>query len=358
MTALGVGIIGTGFGINVQLPGFTAHPDFRVVAVTSGTKGRAAELAKEHGVAHAHEDWRQLVENPAVQLLSVASTTDLHCPQVLAGLEAGKSVLCEKPMGLNADETRAMVGAAKAAGTTAAIDFLWRHRPAEAMAHQLIASGLLGELRHVSWSIVWPGLPAWARPMSWSWQASRGGGMLANVGSHWLDFLLWCFGPATHASGQLVSHFPTRTWPDGSRGTVDTEDAFTVQLRFARGGTGLLRFFAASHHSAGSRLEAYGSEGSIVLENDRELRAGKVGEPLVSVALPAFQVAAVSEAAHGVLGGYAPFLAVVDRLARRLRGETAPDLATFVDGSRVQTVIDAARRSHAEGCWVDVESAI
>lgn len=356
--AYGVGIIGTGFGINVQLPGFAAHPDFEVVAVTSGTPGRAAALAKEHGIAHAHDDWRELVQDPAVQLVSVASTTDRHGPQTLAALEAGKSVLCEKPMGMHTEETRAMVAAAEVAGTTTAIDFLWRHRPAEATFARHIASGLLGELRQVNWSIVWPGLPAWARPMSWSWQASRGGGMLGNVGSHWLDFLLWCFGPATHVSAQLDSHFPTRNWPDGTSGTVDTEDAFTVQLRFQRGGRGTLRFFAAAHHSAGSRLEAYGSEGSLILDNDKDLAAGRVGEPLEPVALPPFRIPSVAESAHAVLGGYAPFLAIVERLARRLRGEDVIDLATFVDGSRVQTVIDAARRSNAEGCWVEVGSAV
>ena len=179
--------------------------------------------------------------------------------------------------------------------------------------------------------------------------------MLGNVGSHWLDQLLWCFGPASEVSAELVSHFPTRSWPDGSRGEVDTEDAFTVLLRFAAGGTGILRFFAAGHHSPGSRLEAYGNKGTIIIDNDDQLSAGPANEPLEPVPLPAFRVDAVSEAAHEALGHYAPFFAVVDRLARRLHGEAAGDLATFADGSRVQAVMDGARRSHTEGRWIAVE---
>ena len=353
----GVGIIGTGFGVNVQLPGFAAHPDFRVVAVTSSTPGRAAAIAAEHGIANAYEDWRQLVSDPDVQLVSVASTTDRHAEGALAALAAGKAVLCEKPMGMNVGHTRAMTAAADEAGTVAAIDFLWRHRPAETELKRRVAAGFLGELRLVEWNITWPGLPSWAQPMSWSWQASRGGGMLGNVGSHWLDQLLWCFGPATEVSAELTSHFPTRTWPDGSVGDVDTEDAFTVILRFAAGGIGILRFFAAGHHSPGSRLAAYGSEGTVVIEHDDQLSAGRAGEALEPVPLPPFRVAAVSEAAHTPLGRYAPFLAVVDRLARRLRGQQADDLATVADGSRVQAVMEAARLSSSERRWVAVEQA-
>ncbi len=81
---IGVGIIGTGFGVNVQLPGFAAHPDFRVVAVTSRTPGRAAAIAAEHGIPHAFEDWRRLVSHPEVRLISVASTTDRHAEGALA----------------------------------------------------------------------------------------------------------------------------------------------------------------------------------------------------------------------------------------------------------------------------------
>lgn len=358
MAPFGVGIIGTGFGVSVQLPGFAAHPDFRVVAVTSGIPGRADALAEEHGIPQAFEDWRELVSHPEVRLVSVASTTDRHAEGTLAALAAGKAVLCEKPMGMNLDETRGMVAAAEQAGTLAAIDFLWRHRPAETELKRRVASGFLGELRRVDWTITWPGLPSWAQPMSWSWQASRGGGMLGNVGSHWLDQLLWCFGPAAEVSAELIRHFPTRAWPDGSAGDVDTEDAFTVMLSFASGGTGMLRFFAAGHHSPGSRLAAYGTEGTIVIENDDRLSAGATGQPLEPVPLPAFRVDAVPDAAHQTLGHYAPFLAVVDRLARRLRGEQVDDLATFADGSRVQAVMDAARRSDVEGRWIAIEPAV
>lgn len=356
MEKIGVGLIGTGFGLRVQLPGFAAHPDFEVVAITSSAPGRAADIAAKHGIPQAHDDWRHLVVNPEVHLVSVASTTDLHAAQALSALAAGKAVLCEKPMGMNLEETRAMLAGADSAGVTAAIDFLWRHRPAESEFQRRVASGFLGETRHVHWTITWPGLPGWAQPMSWSWQASRGGGMLGNVGSHWLDQLLWCFGPASHVFATLESHFPTRDWPDGTPGTVDTEDAFTVMLRFVGGGTGTLRFFAAGHHSPGSRLEAYGTEGTIILDGDTDLRAGQTGKPLQPVPLPDFRVETVSEAAQEALGGYAPFLAVVDRLARRLSGQPADDLATFADGSRVQAVMDAARRSNHEGCWIALDS--
>ena len=180
--------------------------------------------------------------------------------------------------------------------------------------------------------------------------------MLANVGSHWIDQLIWWFGPVRDVFAQLSSHFPTRRWADGSPGRVDTEDAFALMLLFRNGATGILRYFAAGHHTPGGRMEAYGSDGTIILDSEEGLRAGSAGEPLRKIQLVPFRIDPVEESLHAQLGYYAPFLAVVDGMARRLRGETLAELASFADGLRVQRVLDAARLSHRENRPVSIAS--
>ena len=348
--SLRVGILGTGFGVEVQLPAFRMHPAFDVFAVASSTPGRAASLAETHDVPRALEDWRDLVALEELDLVSVASTTDLHGEQAVAALEAGKAVLCEKPMALDLAEAQSMRAAAREREAVACIDFLWRHRAAESEFHRRIAEGVLGRVARIDWTISWPGLPDWALPMSWNWQASRGGGMLGNVGSHWLDHLLWCFGPVTEVSAELVCHQATRRWPDGTEGEVDTEDAFDLELRFESGALGRLHFSALEHDEARSRLEAHGTEGTVVLEAESKVGSARRGEPLTLEDVPAGGL----ERDGAALGYYAPFLGVVDRIARRLRGEGVPELARFEDGVRVQAVMDAARRSSREGRAVGV----
>ena len=319
-------------------------------AIASSAPGRAEDLARANGVPAAFDDWRELVASDELDLVSVASTTDRHAEHALAALAAGKAVLCEKPMALDLADARAMLETAREREAVAGVDFLWRHRAAESEFQRQVASGRLGRLRHVEWSIVWPGLPDWAVPMSWSWQAHRGGGMLGNVGSHWLDHLLWCFGPVREVSAELSCHQEARRWPDGTDGQVDTEDAFDLRLRFESGASGVLRFFASGHHVKRSRLEAHGSEGTIVLEDESKVGAARRGEPLRPVAV----TPGSAERDGAELGYYAPFLGVVDRLARRLRAEPAPGLASFEDGARVQAVMDAARRSSRENRVVPV----
>lgn len=347
-----VGILGTGFGVEVQLPAFRSHPAFEVSAVASSTPGRAADLAAAHDLSHAFEDWRDLVACDEVDLVSVASTTDRHGEQAVAALEAGKAVLCEKPLALDLAEARSMVAAARERDAVACVDFLWRHRAAEREFHRRVAEGALGRVERVDWSVAWPGLPDWAVPMSWSWQASRGGGMLGNVGSHWLDHLLWCFGPVSEVSAELACHQTTRRWPDGTGGRVDTDDAFDLELRFESGATGALRFSAVGHAQACSRLEARGSDGTVVLEAESKVGLAPRGKPIHLEQVPTGAI----ENEGAALGYYAPFQGVVDGLARRLRGDAAPELARFEDGARVQAVMDAARRSSREGRAAPVEA--
>src|ERR671928_2262654 len=102
---IGIGIIGTGFARTTQLPAFRACEGARVVAIASGHRENAERVAREFDIPVVASDWREVVAREDVDLLSIATPPVTHAEMALAALDAGKSVLCEKPMALNASET-------------------------------------------------------------------------------------------------------------------------------------------------------------------------------------------------------------------------------------------------------------
>lgn len=178
---IGVGVIGTGFGRAVHIPAFLAIPGVRVAGVASRDPERARQVAAEYGLPRHFATWQELIEYPEVQAVSIATPPRFHEEMALAALAKGKAVLCEKPLALNAEQTRRMVDAAQDAGLANMVDFEFRAIPAWRLAKDLIDSGELGTLRHVNVSWI---LHSWAEPSRpWSWRSDQteGGGGAGGV---------------------------------------------------------------------------------------------------------------------------------------------------------------------------------
>jgi len=111
-----IGIIGAGFARLTQIPGFQNCEGARVVAIASAHREHAAEVAREFGIEHVESDWRDLVARPDIDLVSIVTPVVTHYEMTLAALDAGKAVLCEKPMAMNAGEAKEMMERARAAG--------------------------------------------------------------------------------------------------------------------------------------------------------------------------------------------------------------------------------------------------
>ena len=150
-----IGIIGAGFARTTQIPGFKNCEGAQIVAIASAHRERAEEVAREFDIPNVEDDWRGVVAREDVDLVSIVTPVVTHCEMTLAALDAGKAVLCEKPMAMNADEARRMMERAKEKGVLALIDhelrFLpgrlavrqadsrWRSRPRLARADQCSA---------------------------------------------------------------------------------------------------------------------------------------------------------------------------------------------------------------------------
>ena len=106
---IGIGIVGAGFARTTQIPGFINCEGARIIAITSRHREHAESVAREFGIDHVANDWRELVARDDVDLVSVVTPPATHMEIVLAALDRGKAVLCEKPMAMNADEAKRMV---------------------------------------------------------------------------------------------------------------------------------------------------------------------------------------------------------------------------------------------------------
>src|SRR3954467_12599516 len=119
---IGIGIIGAGFARTTQIPGFKNCEGARVIAIASARRQHAEEVAREFSIPHVEDDWRGVVARDDIDLVSIVTPGVTHHEMTLAAIDAGKHVLCEKPMAMNADEAREMFERAREAKVLALID--------------------------------------------------------------------------------------------------------------------------------------------------------------------------------------------------------------------------------------------
>ena len=351
-----VAVIGASFARAAYLPALTVMPNVETVAVASAHLSRAEEAADAFGVAHAYDDWRAMLRDHAPDLVCIATPTALHAPMTLAALEAGAHVLCEKPTAMDASEAKAMLTAAQAAGRCHMIDHELRFNPNRKKVKRLLDEGALGEIRHVTISNV---SNSWSNPASrpsddWWSLAEMGGGRLGANGSHQVDLLRWWFGEIASVSGQVQTLVPERFGKgDGRPWTATADDAVQFSAAFEAGPTAHVFLSGVASHNLDNTTHIFGSEGTLLLHNsDERLLFARSGHD--------FEDISVSDINAGIAGiGSGIWNVSVVALLRELVSaveEARPprEGATFVDGYRNQTILDAIRRSTSERRWIDL----
>ncbi len=354
---LKIGVIGTGFGTIVQIPTFQANPDTEVLAVCSARQERAQEAASRFGIPHAFTDYRELVQLPDLDVVTVTTPTYLHYPMVMAALEAGKHVLCEKPFAMNVQEALAMVEKAHTTGLVAMTDFEWRFSPGIVRAKELLQEQYIGEPRlvNVYMYVRWRWGKTGPLPYSWRYQKASGGGTLGSAGSHLIDMVRYLLGDFTGVVGQLHTILHERPDETGELHPCDADDTFHVSFMLQNGAPGAL---TGSHHAfagGGIRIEIYGTHGTLLiptlndanppyllgaLDGDESLQPLPIPERL----LPLDDNLRVSAQL---------FTKVVERLVQAIKGEVEPS-PSFEDGLCCQEILDAIRLSHKEERWVSL----
>jgi len=330
----------------------------RLVSIAGRNEQAVAEAARRYGFERHETDWRALVADPAVGLFDNGGPNDLHAEPTIAAAEAGKHVVCEKPLGRTAAESHELWKCVDAAGVVHMCAFNYRFVPAVRLARELIEAGELGELYHFRGRY----LQEWGSVDDEVWRfdkAAAGSGALGDLGAHVIDLARYLVGEIEAVSATARTFKPRR----------EVDDAFESVVSFAGGAVGTIEAtrFAPGRKNAFS-WEINGSKGSIAFDLERlnELQVHLVGSTPGERA-QGFRTVLVSEADHPfwehwwphghIIGWEHPFVHELHHLLTAIRDGTGvgPHGASFEDGYRAAEVCDAILRSSETGARVDVE---
>ncbi len=297
-------------------------------------------------------DWRAAIDRDDIDAIDIALPNHLHAPAAIAAAQAGKIVLCEKPMAVTLDEARAMADAARSVPNK--VWFNYRRLPAIAFAHQLIAEGRLGTIFHYNAAYKQQWGADTSRAATWRMNpALAGSGAAGDLLTHCLDTALYLNGPMTNAVAASRTFVPGRA----------VDDAFMALVEFENGSAGM---FEATRFGIGYRnaqmFQIHGSGGMLQFNLERLNELEFFDATLPSTELGARQVL-VTDPKHPIAGhfwrpahiiGYehtfiASLAAFVECLASG--EEFHPN---FSDGLKVQEVLDALQRSAAARTWMTI----
>lgn len=337
----------------------------RLVAIAGRTEEAVTAAARRYGFEEAHTSWRDLVADPRIGLIDSSGPNGLHAEVASAAAEAGKAVVCEKPLGRSGDEAHATWKRVAATGVTAMCAFNYRFVPALRLARELIDAGELGEIRHFRARYLQEWIADPQFPKVWRLdRAEAGSGALGDIGSHAIDLCRFLTGEIDAVTGAARTFVKERPG-----GTVDVDDAFAATVELAGGGIGTIEAsrFALGRKNALS-LEINGSKGTIAFDLERfnELQVYLQGT-LPGPRAQGFRTVLVSEADHPfwehwwphghVIGWEHTFVHELHHLLTAIRdGNTvAPYGATFEDGYRCAEICDAVLRAAETGARQRIE---
>jgi predicted dehydrogenase len=352
---IGIGIIGAGFARSTQIPGFRACEGARVVAIASGHRENAERVAKEFDIEHVADDWRGVIARDDVDLVSIVTPPVTHMEMTLAALDAGKAVLCEKPMAMNADEADAMRRRADEKGLLALVDHELRFLPGRLKAQAMLLGGEIGNVHHAKLLFRSDSRAATDRKWDWWSDIRSGGGALGAIGSHAIDSFRWLLdAEISEVFCSLASHVSERMDERTNElRRVTTDDEANLILRFAdsdlmKGATATISLSVVESGRPEHRLEVFGSKGALRIEESGELWRAQTGAGDWTRVETERGLLAPGMRDGGWSRGFTIFARAI--VAALFEGRNAvKGAATFEDGYRTQLVLDAARRSNESG---------
>ncbi len=354
--SVGIGFIGTGFARKVQIPAFQRCEGAKIVSIASHKIENARSTAEECGAEHFTDDWRETVAHPDVDLVCITTPPDLHCEQTLFAIENGKHVLCEKPMAMNVAESEKMVAAARTSDKLMLIDHELRFQPGRQIAKQMISDGRLGKIRNVKHIFQAPHRGDASLPWNWWSDANAGGGALGAIASHVIDGFRWLLDTEIASiSCQLQSHIKQRRDSAGDIREVTSDDETLMMLRLCPSkispdATGVVSISMCEHPNYVSRCEVYGENGTLLIDHNGRLQFAAAGNDFSTIEVD------LGETIDGLpdTGFARAFVSFAPEIVEAIRRDSKniDGAATFDDGVKIQRVIDAARRSDANGIVV------
>jgi predicted dehydrogenase len=376
-----VGIVGTGFIGPAHLEALRRN-NVNVVGLAEATAALAAEKAEDLGIGKSYESYQAMLADPGIDVVHLATPNYLHYPHAKAALEAGKHVICEKPLAMNSAESADLVRIAQQTGKVNVINFNIRFYPMVQQARTMVQNGEIGDLFILQGSY----LQDWLLlPTDWNWrlEPDLGGSLRAvgDIGSHWLDLISFITGlKVVEVFADFKTFHPIRKKPlteletftgkmltpdDYEDKPIKTEDYASVLLHYENGVNGIL---TVSQVSSGRKNRIYfeinGSKSSLSWNGERpnELWIGhRSGPNQVMMKDPSLLSPEAQSTASYPGGHNEGFPDTFKQLYNKvynyiLSGDftAKPDFPTFADGHYEQVLCEAIETSAREGHWVEV----
>ncbi len=380
--SVGVAVVGFGWmgAVHARAYARVRHhfPELPVVpelvAVADEVPGRAEEAAAQFGFASATRDWRELLDDPRVSAVSVTAPNFLHREIGTQVVRAGRHLWIEKPVGLTADDARAVASAAEEAGVQSAVGFNYRHAPAVAVARELIAGGEIGEVTHARFRFFSDYAAHPEGALTWRYELERGGsGVLGDLASHGVDLVWYLLGEIASVNADTAVFIPERARPTGATaghvratggemGRVENDDYVSALLRMSSGARVVLeasRIAVGEQNSYG--FEVHGTTGALFWDFRRmgELGISRGGlyqdQPVSTVYVgPGAGAYAAFQPGSGIAMGYDDLKVIEARDFLQSIAEGKPCGTGIRDAVRAAVALDVMTRSAVEGVRVDV----
>src|SRR4051795_836006 len=357
---IGVGMLGYGFmgkahsNAYKTLAYMTWPPPLmpQLVSIAGRNEEAVAGAAKRYGFADHVTDWKRMIADDRIGVFDNSGPNNFHAEPTIAAAEAGKHVLCEKPLGRTANEAYDTWQRVAATGVKAMCAFNYRFVPAVRLARQLIEAGEIGELLHFRGVY----LQEWGAAEIDAWRfdkAAAGSGALGDLGAHVIDLARYLVGEITTVSAVTTAFWPGREVDDAVESAVTFENGAVGTIEASRFATGRKNAFT---------WEINGAKGSIAFDLERlnELQV-HYADSTPGRSTQGFRTVLVSEADHPfwehwwphghIIGWEHTFVHELHHLLSAIRDDTdvAPHGATLEDGYRAAEVCDAMLRSAEAG---------
>lgn len=376
-TSVGIGVIGHGFmgkvhsNAYVKIPYSFASPAAlpRLVAVCGRNAAGVEDAARRFGYLRSYTDWREMVKDPEIDIIDVCTPDDEHAAPAIAAAAAGKHVICEKPLAMTVEDAKAMADAARNAGIRNMLCHNYRFIPAVRLARELIETGEIGRVYHFRATYLQePGHDP-ASPLEDCWYATRNKpGVLRGIGCHVIDIARFLAGEIITVSGLARTWNESRKTRAGGEERVTADEGAVSLVEFAGGASGTIECSGvATGRKNELAWEANGSRGSIAfnLEDPNHLL---VYSDAASKRIRGFSRVSVTDPGHPLQTIYLPpghnagweyghVHALHHFIQCVVNGtDVAPLGATFLDGHRIQLIMQATMESSRTGRRISLPS--
>lgn len=342
MKKVGFGIVGLGAIAGLHVKAIAALDEAELVAGYDSAPGKADEFCEANG-GRAYHDLGAFLDDPRMEAVIIATPSGLHLESAVAACKRGKHVIVEKPLEVTVERCRAIVDAAEGSGVKVLVVYPSRTTEVARLVHDAVAAGRLGKIACADAYVNWYRSQEYYSSGSWrgTWRLD-GGGALMNQSIHAVDLLLWFLGDVEEvfARAKTLSHTG-----------IEVEDVAVASLAFKNGALGTIQGTTSAFPGYPKRIEIYGSEGSIVMEEDRLLawafkdelpEDGRVREAYCALGAAGSGASNALGISH--LGHQALIASFVDSIRR-----DTPVLIDGREGMRSVRLIETIYRSAREG---------